>query len=78
MISEKSKFLFSYVNDLGSRSRNDLDLQYTFVNSLSCVHLPAFRLQAAIVSENPLFLLFPIEKPKLQNLTMPEKSKVII
>ena len=29
------------------------------------------RSQAAIVSENPLFSLFPIEKPKLPNLTFP-------
>ena len=35
----------------------------------SCLHLPTFRSQAAIVSENPLFSLFPIEKPKLPNLT---------
>ena len=54
--------------------RNDLDLQYshTFINSISCLHLPTFRSQAAIVSEkNPLFSLFPIEKPKLPNLTLP-------
>ena len=38
------------------------------------LHLPIFRSQAAIaiVSEkNKLFLLFPIEKPKLRNLTLP-------
>ena len=28
VVSEKSKFEFSYVNDLGPRSRNDVDLQY--------------------------------------------------
>ena len=46
--------------------RNDLDLQYshTFIISISCLHLPTFRSQAAIVSENPLFSLFPIEKNK--------------
>ena len=26
---EKSKFLISYVHDLGLRSRNDIDLQYS-------------------------------------------------
>ena len=33
--------------------RNDLDLQYshTFIISISCLHLPTFRSQAAIVSE---------------------------
>ena len=46
--------------------RNDLDLQYshTFIISISCLHLPTFGSQAAIVSENPLFSLFPIGKPK--------------
>ena len=47
VVSEKSKFLFSYVNDIGPRSRNYLVLQYLhiFINSIS------FRSQAAIVSE---------------------------
>ena len=42
-------------------ARNDLDLQYshTFINSISCLH------------QNPLFSLFPIEKPKIPNLTLP-------
>ena len=33
--------------------RNDLDRQYsyTFIISISCLHLPTFRSQAAIVSE---------------------------
>ena len=31
----------------------------------------AFRSQAAIDSENQLFSLFPIEKPKLPNLSLP-------
>ena len=43
----------------------------TGCNNLNCLHLPTFRSQAAIVSENPLFSLFPIEKPKLPNLTLP-------
>ena len=29
VVSEKSKFEFSYVNDLGLRSKNDLDLEYS-------------------------------------------------
>ena len=38
--------------------KNDLDLQYshTFINSISCLHLPTFRSHAAIVSEK--FLVF--------------------
>ena len=37
LVSEKSKFQFSNVNDLGPRSRNDLDLQYSriFIKSIS-------------------------------------------
>ena len=37
VVSEKSKFQFSNVNDLGPRSRNDLDLQYShiFIKSIS-------------------------------------------
>ena len=69
MVSEKSMFKFSYVNGIGPNSRNNLDLQYshTVINSIGCLHLPTFRSQISIISENPLF---PIEKPKLQNLTL--------
>ena len=37
VVSEKSMFSFSYMKGLGSRSRNNLDLQYsfTFINSNS-------------------------------------------
>ena len=54
--------------------RNDIDLQYshTFIISISCLHLPNFRSQAAIVSEKSTVSLFSIEKPKLPNLTLPE------
>ena len=45
MASDKSKFSFSYVNDL------DLEYSYTFINSISCLHLPTFRSQTATVSE---------------------------
>ena len=71
MVSEKSQI--SYVKDLGPRSRNDLGLQYshTFINSISCLHQPTFRSQAAIVSENSMFPLFPIKKSKLPNLNLP-------
>ena len=73
VVSEKIGFEFLYVHDPGPRSRNDLDLQYTytFIHSFRCLLLPIFRSLAAIVSENPLFSLFRIEKPKLPNLTMP-------
>ena len=53
--------------------RNDLDLQYshTFIISISCLYLPTFRSQASIVSEKSTVSLFPIEKPKFPNLTLP-------
>ena len=73
VVSEKIRFEFLYVHDLGPWSSNDLDLQYshTFMKSISCLYLPTFRSQASIVSENPLVSLFPIEKPKFPNLTLP-------
>ena len=45
-VSEKIWFEFLYVHNLGPRSRNDLDLQYshTFMKSISCLYLP-HRLQ---------------------------------
>ena len=72
VVSEKTQFEFLYVHDLRPRSRNDLNLQYshTFIYSIRCLLLPTFRSLAAIVSENPLFSLFPIEKPKFPNLTL--------
>ena len=73
VVSEKIQFEFLYVHDLGPRSRNDLDLQYSniFIYSIIYLLLLTFRSLAAPVSENPLFSLFPIEKPKLPNLTLP-------
>ena len=50
-VSEKSKFLFSYVND------------HTFINSISFLHLHAFMSQAAIVSENSTVFTFSYRKP---------------
>ena len=53
VVSEKIGFEFLYVHDLGPRSRNDLDLQYshTFIYSIRCLLLLTFRSLAAIVSE---------------------------
>ena len=71
VVSEKSHFCFSYVNDLGQRSRNDNDLEYshTFMNSISYLHQSTFRSQAAIVYKK--IHCFSVEKPKLPNLTLP-------
>ena len=73
VVYEKIWFEFLYVHDLGPRSRNDLDLQYShnFIDLIRCLHLPTFRSLAAIVSEKSTVSLFPIEKPKLPNLTLP-------
>ena len=56
VVSEKIRFDFLYVHDLGPRSRNDLDHQYshTFIKSFSCLYLQIFRSQASIVSEKSL------------------------
>ena len=45
-------------------SRNGIDLQYshTFINSISCLHLPTFRSQAAIVSEKSTVFTFSHRK----------------
>ena len=73
VVSEKIQFEFSYVHDLGPRSRNDLDLKYShiFIYSIRCLLLPTFRSLAAIVSEKSTVFTFSIEKPKLPNLTLP-------
>ena len=73
VVSEKIRFEFLYVHDLGPRSRNDLDLQYshTFIKSFSCLYLPTFRSHASIVSEKLTVSHFPTEKPKFPNLTLP-------
>ena len=73
VVSEKIWFEFLYVHDLGPRSRNDLDLQYshTFMKSISCLYLPTFRSHGSIVSEKSTVPLFPIEKPKFPNLNLP-------
>ena len=62
--SEKIRFEFLYVHDLGPRSRNDIDLQYslTFINSIRCLFLPTFRSLAAIVSEKSTVFTFSHRK----------------
>ena len=62
--SEKIRFEFLYVHDLGPRSKHDLDLQYslTFINSFRCLFLPTFRSLAAIVSEKSTVFSFSHRK----------------
>ena len=73
LVPEKIQFEFLYVHDLGPRSRNVIDLQYLhiFIYSIRCLLLLPFRSLAAIVSEKSTVSLFPTEKPKLPNLTLP-------
>ena len=53
VVSEKIQFEFLYVHDLGPRSRNDLDIQYShiFTYSIRCLLLLTLRSMAAIGSE---------------------------
>ena len=64
VVSEKIRFEFLYVHDLGPRSINDLDLQYshTFMKSISCLYLPALRSQASTVSEKSTVFTFSYRK----------------
>ena len=58
VVSEKIRFEFLNVHDLGPRSRNDLDLQYShiFIKSI------CLRSLAAIVSEKSTFFTFSYRK----------------
>ena len=60
VISEKILFDFLYVHDVGPRSGNDLDLQYShiFIYSISCLCLLPFRSLAATVSEKSTVFTF--------------------
>ena len=64
VVSEKIRFEFLYIHNLGPRSSNNLDLQYshTFMKSISCLYLPTFRSQASIVSEKFTVFTFSYRK----------------
>ena len=64
VVSEKILFEFLYVHDLGPRSRNDLDLQYShiFIYLIRCLLLPIFRSLAAIVSKKSTVFHFSYRK----------------
>ena len=59
-VSEKIRFEFLYVHDLGTRLSNDLDLQYSpsFIYSIRCLLLPTLRSLVAIVSEKSTVFTF--------------------
>ena len=60
VVSEIIQFEFLYVHDLGPRSRNDLDLQYShiFIYSIRCLLLLTFMSLAAIASEKSTAITF--------------------
>ena len=64
VVSEKSQLEFLYLHDLGPRSRNDLDLEYSHLSiySIRCQLLLPFRLLAAIVSEKSTVFTFSLRK----------------
>ena len=64
VVSEKIQFEILYVHDLGPRSRNDLDLQYShiFIYSIRCLLPLTFRSLAAIVSEKSTVFTFSYRK----------------
>ena len=64
VFSEKIQFEFLYVHNLGPRSRNGLDLQYShiFINSIRCLLQLTFRSLAAIVSEKSTVFSFSYSK----------------
>ena len=69
VVSEKILFEFLYVHNLGPRSRNDLDLQYShiFIKSIG------LKSQAAIVSEKSTFFTFSYSKAKFTKFDLAVK-----
>ena len=80
VVSEKSMFEFLYIHDLGPRSRNDLDLQYshTFINLIRCLLLQTFRSLAAIVSEKSTVFTFFYRKAYVTKFDLVEKKVKVI
>ena len=64
VVSGKIQFEFLHVHNLGSRSGNDLDFQYShiFIYSIRCQLLLTFRSLAAIVSEKSTVFTFSYRK----------------
>ena len=81
VVSEKIQFEFLYVHNLGPRSRNDLDLQYshTFIYVIRCLLLLPFRSLAAIVSEKSTYFTFSYRKAsrEFHNNVPPEKVSLL-
>ena len=75
VVSEKIRFEFLYVHDLGPRSRNDLDLRYshTFIYSIRCLLLLLFRSLAAKVSEKSTVLTYSYRKAQVTKFDLAVK-----
>ena len=55
--------------------RNDIDLQYsqTLIISISCLHLPTFRSEAAIISEKSTVFTFSYRKASVSKFDLAVK-----
>ena len=75
VVSEKIQFEFLYVHDLGPRSRNDLDLQYShfFIYSIRCLLLLNFRSLVAIVAKKSTVFTFSYRKAKVTKFDLAVK-----
>ena len=75
VVHEKIWFEFLYVQDLGPRSSNDLDLQYshTFIHSIRCLPQPTFRSLAAIVFEKSTVFTFSYGKAQITKIDLAVK-----
>ena len=75
LVSEKIRFSLLYVHDLGPRSRNDIDLQYslTFMKTIRRLLLPTFRSLAAIVSEKSIISTFSCGKAQVTKFDLAVK-----
>ena len=71
-VSWKNKFQCSCMNDLGPRSRNVFDLEYScsLIYSFNSLHLPLFKSQTAKVSENYKVMTFSHIKVYAHKLTL--------
>ena len=75
VVSEKIRFEFLYVHNLGPRSLNNLDLQYsqTFKYLIGCLLLLTFSSLATIVSEKSTVFTFIYRKAKVTKFDLAVK-----
>ena len=75
VVSEKSQFEILYVHDLGPRSRNDLDLQYShiIIYSIRCLLPLISRSLSAIVSGKSTVFTFSYRKAQVTKFDLAVK-----